>query len=210
MIEKYNKLEISLRYWLLGMSQSKPEYLAAIHAYDFAREYHTGKRKDGVTPEFFHQLCIGQYLRTLHTSLMHPSQCLAVAALHDVSEDYFVPNSQLQTRFGALIATAAELLNKLLPDGSKKDIEQYFENISRCPIASIVKGADRIHNLQTMVGVFSAKKQREYLDETKNYFLPMIKRARRAFPEQEPAYENIKLMLNSQIQLLEAALSEAV
>lgn len=209
MLEEFNKLDVSLRYWLLGIGEQRPEFLQALQAYEFARQYHTGKRKDGVTPEFFHQLYIGQYLRTLHTSLIYPADCLAVAALHDVSEDYFVPNAQLQERFGDQIARPAELLNKLLPDGGKKDMAQYFEDIARCPIASIVKGADRIHNLQSMLGVFSGKKQRDYLDETKTYFLPMIKKARRLFPAQEPAYENIKLMLNSQVQLFEALQASA-
>jgi len=67
-----------------------------------------------------------------------------------------------------------------------------------------VKGADRIHNVQTMLGVFDLAKQQEYIHETEEYILPTLKEARRRFPHQEPAYENIKHMLQSQIELLVA------
>jgi hypothetical protein len=56
-----------------------------------------------------------------------------------------------------------------------------------------------------MVGVFTIEKQRDYIQETQDYILPALKEARRRFPRQEPAYENIKHMLKSQIELLQAA-----
>ena len=55
-----------------------------------------------------------------------------------------------------------------------------------------------------MIGVFTLQKQEDYLAETKEHFLPMLKRARRAFPRQEPVYENIKHALTGEIALIEA------
>ena len=49
----YDKLLVSLRYWLLGR-----EFYTALKAPRYAADYHTGLRKDGVTPEFEHQLRI--------------------------------------------------------------------------------------------------------------------------------------------------------
>lgn len=49
-------------------------------------------------------------------------------------------------------------------------------------------------------------KQREYIEETKHYFLPMLKHAAGLFPMQYLAYMNIRTMLKSQIELLEACL----
>ena len=71
-------------------------------------------------------------------------------------------------------------------------------------IASVVKGADRIHNVQTMIDVFTYEKQKEYIRETQEFIVPMLKEARRRFPRQEPAYENIQHVLVSQAELLQA------
>lgn len=201
---KAEKLSLSMRYWLLGMAQNKPEYALALKAFDFAASYHTGKRRGG-DPEFIHQLSIGHYLRTLAPSLQYPVETLAAAALHDLVEDYFVPLEQVRLLFGCLVADAVEKLSKQTErNGPKKELKLYFEAISVCPIASVVKGADRIHNLSTMQGAFSQAKQLEYISETETYFIPMIKTARRSFGVQEPVYENIKLMLSNQLELLKA------
>lgn len=200
----FEKLNISLRYWLLGASQSQPEYLLALDAMEFARGFHCGKRKDGLTPEFQHQLEIAQYLRTMQRSLLFPAQTLAVAFLHDVAEDYDIGFEELERRFGKQIAHSVQLLTKK-HRGQHVPMSVYFERIAQDPIASAVKGADRVNNLQSMLGVFTLAKQLSYCQEVRDHFLPMLKTARRMFAAQEPAYENIKLMLRSQLALLSAA-----
>ena len=42
------------------------------------------------------------------------------------------------------------------------------------------------------------EKQTNYLDEVNQWFLPMLKTARRNFTQQEQAYENIKVFLKVQ------------
>lgn len=68
--------------------------------------------------------------------------------------------------------------------------------------ASIVKPADRIHNNNSMVGVFSTEKQIEYVNEVEKHFLPMIKKAEGLFPDQFMAYMNAKLILISQARFV--------
>ena len=70
----------------------------------------------------------------------------------------------------------------------------------------LVKAADRFHNHSSMGNAFSITKQLSYLRETEDLVLPMIKAASRAFPLQEPAFENAKLALRSQISLARPAL----
>lgn len=53
-----------------------------------------------------------------------------------------------------------------------------------------------------MVGTFTKEKQLSYTEETEKFVLPMLKTARRNFPEQESVYENEKLLLKSQIVLI--------
>ena len=52
-----------------------------------------------------------------------------------------------------------------------------------------------------MMGVFNPSKQARYLDETEKRILPMLKDAERRFPEQEPAYKNIRTTLKMQVAL---------
>lgn len=192
---EYDKLRSALRYWLYGN-----QYYISVKAMEFAAKYHNGMRKDGITPEFYHQLSIAGYIRTL--GLLHPEETMAVAFLHDIVEDYNVSISELERRFGKQVSFAVSLLSKK-KDGYTIENAPYYLNICNNPIASIVKGADRIHNFQTMIDVFDIPKQQKYIEDCKEGILPMLKKARRKYPEQEPAYENIKHALLSQIDLIE-------
>lgn len=190
---RYQKLEISLRYYLLGA-----RYFTALKAMDFARKIHNGFRKDGVTPEFQHQIEIALFVTTLK-DLVDEEKTIIVALLHDVIEDYIMEAVPMRKTFGEEIFTICQLLNKntgIVPS-------MYFEWIAKDPIASIVKGADRIHNVNSMVGVFTKEKQKKYVQEVKEHFIPMLKEARNLHPEQMRAYFNIMHMLRSQINLFE-------
>lgn len=193
---RYERQRIALRYWLLGA-----QYFTALDALDFAGDYHRGTRKDGVTPEFSHQIAIAHYVRTLVPHLDHPEEAIAAAVLHDVCEDYDVEHAVLEARFGPIVAAAVRAMTKE-HKGVRFDEGTVFAAIAADAVASVVKAADRIHNQSTMVGVFSPAKVASYVEETTTWFFPMLKAARRRFPRQEGAYENAKLVLESQVQLL--------
>lgn len=194
--EKHKKLVVSMRYWLQGR-----KYHKALKAMEFAKGFHTGMRKDGLTPEFDHQIRIGHFVRTLENSLMYPEDTLCVVFLHDVCEDYDIPFMEIEDKFGKRVADATRLLTKA-HRGERVPDTVYYGRMHECPIASIDKGGDRIHNFQSMPGVFSTEKQIQYIEECQEHILPMLKKAKRMFPEQECAYENIKHMLESQIDLI--------
>lgn len=190
--------EIPIRYWMLGSG-----YHLALDAMEFASKFHTGLRKDGITHEFEHQLSISSFIRTLIHSLEQPEKTLAAAFLHDVCEDYDVGFEEIETRYGNEVKEAIVLLTKK-HRGATIDREAYYSGLASNRIASVVKGADRIHNIQTMPDVFSVEKQKKYVAETNDLVLPMLKAARRKFTKQEPAYENIKHILKSQLELIKA------
>lgn len=192
-MDDYKKLFVSLRYYLLGR-----EFYMAADALQFAAQYHTGTRKDGKTPEFQHQLEATHYLRTLLPSFMFQEETVAAMILHDVPEDYGVPHADISNRFGSLVGQAVYLMDK-----NGKTQGAMLKSIGENPIASLCKGADRCHNMQTMVGVFTLEKRLKYMAEAREQFLPMLKSARRLFPKQEAAYENIKHVMTSQLELLE-------
>jgi (p)ppGpp synthase/HD superfamily hydrolase len=192
-----------LRQLLIGA-----KYFRALRALEFAQTYHTGIRKDGVTPEFDHQLSIALYVMTL-PDLIHREATIAAVLLHDISEDYSVSRLEIinlfpgSAEFAILVADGVDKVTKKYR-GRIKDEDMLFDAMAEDPIASIVKPADRSHNLQTMVGVFTVEKQIAYIDFAETRVLPMMKIARRRFPEQTNAYENTKHVIKGQIELIRA------
>lgn len=194
---------IALKYWLYGK-----EYHEALRAFEYNRKLFDGFRKDGVTPEFDHHVSQAQFVRTLLPSLSFPEETVATIFFHDTAEDKGTSFDEIasvfsQPAFGERVAQATWKVTKVFR-GEKYDEAKLFKDMSTCPIASIVKGIDRIHNFQTMVGVFSLAKQKQYIEEGVGLFLPMLKEAESRFPAQEAAYKNIRTFLKSQMQLIQA------
>ncbi len=197
-ITAHEKARIALYYWMIGR-----EFYVSAQAMSYAEGLHNGVRKDKVTPEFAHQVWIANFLRTLPIDNETLHTALAVAFLHDTSEDKGVSFQEISERFNPQVALNVDYMTKKFR-GEKVNTELYFERLASSYIAAIVKGVDRLHNLSSMVGVFTIEKQKAYIAETKQYHLPMIKIARRRFPQYESAFENIKQSLMSRIELIEA------
>ena len=199
-MDRYQKLSIALKYYLIGKN-----YVRALEAFKFAADRHVGKRKDGVTPEFQHQIEIALHVTTLK-DLINEEDCIIAALLHDVQEDHNVDSETIGRLFGSDIQRAAWRLTKEF-SSYKKNSEEYFTEIAKDPIASIVKGCDRVHNLNSMPGVFTKEKQQEYIKEAEENFLKMLKKAADNFPKQHLAYMNIRHMIKTQISLVRAGLN---
>lgn len=191
-----------MRGWLNGR-----RYYKASKALEMVRKLETGFRKDGKTPKFDHQLSVVQHIVTLESHLLYPEETITTGFLHDAIEDHaemtidFISNI-----YGKQVAQAVWCMSKKTKSGLTKSYEMYFAEMAEDAIASVNKPADRNHNMYTMQGVFSAEKQLAYTDEVSTYFMPMIKSARRNFPQQYPAYENLKITLLCQMNLVRAML----
>jgi len=192
----FKKSKIAMRYWLLGRN-----YNTALKAMELGLKCHSGKRKDSVTPEFQHQLSIANYAKAFEPTLLYSEETLAVIFLHDVLEDCDITSSYIKNEFGERIQLSVMAMTKKY-ENVKKDIKQYHHEISQDPIASLTKPWDRINNIQTMVNVFTEKGQKWYIEETENFILPSIKKARRLFIQQESIYMNAKVMLCNQMDLI--------
>ena len=192
---RFDKLKIALKYQLISKN-----YIRALKAFNLAKQYHSGMRKDWVTPEFQHQLEIAHYLLTLR-GVQNEEDVLCSALLHDIREDYDIEHDVIVKDFWFEVANAVEALTKKFK-GDNKSYKNYFHQMSRNPIASLVKGVDRINNINSMVWVFTPTKQLEYVRMVDEYFLPMLKSARENFPEQTYAYLNIETVLRSQCKFV--------
>ncbi len=193
---RYIKLENTLKGYLKGKNFHK-----ALEAFNDAKHHHNGFRKDGITPEFQHQVEIALYITTLK-EIKYEEETLCAVFLHDIREDYDVEDKVIRDKYGDLVADAVEALTKKFK-GMNKTYEKYFHHLALDPIASLVKGADRIHNISSMSGVFSIEKQEKYIYEVKQYFMPMLKTARKNFPSQLMSYYNMTNMLNNMTAALE-------
>lgn len=197
MKQDYDKMKIALRAFLQGR-----KYYIALRAMDFAEKHHNGTRKDG-QPEFSHQVSQALYAITMVDLLMFPQETICVIFLHDIIEDKDVTHEQLKELFGVTVGDATLKMSKVV-NGVRIPDEIYYKILSTCPIASVAKGFDRVHNLMTMLGGFKPEKRASYIIETLEKTVPMLKISRRSYPEQGPVYENIKFVMTNQIQLYNA------
>lgn len=197
-LASHEKERIALRYWMLGR-----RYLDASRAMEQAETLHPGFRKDGVTPEFSHQIWIANYLRTLPVPETVMETLLIAAFFHDAAEDCDFPFEEIERNYNVDAARIVRAMTKIYR-GVKVPEATYFLGLERDPLAALAKGVDRLHNLSSMVGVFTRAKQEGYVVESETWHLPMIKRAQRRGPELEAAFENVKQNLRSRISLIRA------
>ena len=194
----FERKRTALKGYCLGR-----DYVDVLRAITFAEEYHVGVRKDGVTPEFQHQIEIALHATTLKgLSNADESILLQMIMLHDVVEDYNVSLMEIEQRFGPVVAKGVEALSKVI-NGRKKDMVSYMRDLAMNPLAALAKGCDRVHNVQSMRGVFNYEKQKKYALEVREHFFPMLRRVRDLAPQYRQAINNIKSMLENQVQWVE-------
>ena len=103
----FERKRTALKGYCLGR-----DYVDVLRAITFAEEYHVGVRKDGVTPEFQHQIEIALHATTLKgLSNEDESILLQMIMLHDVVEDYNVSLMEIEQRFGPIVAKGVEALS---------------------------------------------------------------------------------------------------
>lgn len=193
---EYARLKTSLKNQLRGMAVIDPRYELPLRALSYAETIHTGMRKCGNVPEYYHQLSLLGWLMSIHPLLEKPWLVYTAAILHDVAEDYPEQIMVMLELFGEEVVSHSKLLSKYDERGNKLSYDVYFNEIALCPVCSIVKAADRIHNLSTMQEPFSIEKQKQYIDDVYKYFLPMLKKARGLHVTQVHCYELAKSTLS--------------
>lgn len=203
MKQDYDKLKLVLRTHLRTKG-----FFNALKAMELAMKYHTNFRKDGQS-EFSHQVSQACLFQTIEPFSLDPEGVYITIFLHDTPEDYKesseVSISTLKQKFGEHRGTGIEYMCKEHSGiFGKLPNDLYYGRMSNHENTSIAKGLDRIHNLMTMLSAFTSNKQLEYIKETIDMVLPMLKKARRNFPEQNLAYENIKFIIQNQIGLYQA------
>ena len=164
----------------------------------YARGKHNGqfrKGKDKV-PYIYHPLLVACQALALG---LDEDDMVSAALLHDVCEDCDVAPEELPVNPATQKAVA--LLTKVYT-GEKLDKKAYFSAIAENEIAVMVKLLDRCCNVSGMAAGFSREKMLEYIEETEQWFYPMIQSAKAAFSERSNALFLLKYHISSVVETI--------
>ena len=174
-------------------------------ALPFAREQHAGqfRKGSGQVPYIVHPLNMACH--ALAMGLLE-DDLLATVLLHDVCEDCGVAPEELPV--GERVQKAVALLTFRREVGETKHEAKarYFAVLSECPEAVMAKLLDRCNNVTFMAHGFTPEKLREYIAETREFVLPLLRQARREYPQYNNALYLLKYQICGVIDSLDAML----
>lgn len=200
MTESYLKNKKALQEYFITHG-----YLTSLKAMNTAEGYHCNLRKSG-DPEFSHQVYIASFaIQTFLPRLNNPDAFLAAVFTHDLVEDYKAKYGwdDLINDLGMDVYRITKSVTK--PEEFVECDEhkgKYYAACEEVPEGPLLKASDRIHNMVTMIDVFTIPKQKSYIIEVETYILPMLKRARKTHPYYKEAYLAVKFTLERQIIFL--------
>lgn len=161
----------------------------AVKAVNLAEELHADAKRKSGEPYISHPCRIANALISLK---IDDEEILIATILHDVLEDTDIMAELLESYFGKEATSIIKLVTK------QKGVttETYYKNISMDKKATIVKVADRCHNVSTMY-FFSEEKMKEYIEETETYILPMCSQISNDYPEVADYLYTMKYQIES-------------
>lgn len=172
-------------------------------ALTFARKEHEGQFRKSGEPYIIHPLTMACNAISLG---IKDDSVIAAILLHDVCEDCDVSLKELPV--SDAIRNSVKLLTFEIMKGETKEIatNRYYNMILEDRTATIVKLLDRCHNVSSMAGTFSEEKLKNYIEETREFVLPLIKKAKLYYPEDSDILFAIKYQILSVIDSIEATM----
>lgn len=188
-----NKIYTYLKGYAMGLEWS--DTLAAL---SFARVAHKDQRRKSGEPYIIHPLTVASHAVALGVK---EDEVVAAAILHDVVEDCNIGVDMLPVSDNTKDAV------RRLTHVKGEPLGPYYREIGENRVASIVKLLDRCDNVSTMAGVFSVEKIKQYIDETREYVLPLIRQTKDKWPSDSNALFVLKYHIVSVIDGLEVCLN---
>lgn len=169
----------------------------------FAREKHAGQLRKSGEPYFIHPLTMACNALSLG---IRDDTIIAAILLHDVCEDCDVSLAELPVN--EQVKNAVRLLTFNIQDGETKETAKirYYNAIAECREASVTKIIDRCHNVSSMAGTFSEEKLRAYIEETRRFVLPLLKKTKARYPEYADILFALKYHMVSVVDSIEATM----
>ena len=183
-------------------------------AYAIASEAHEGQKRRSGEPYIMHPVAVAKILADMGMD----AESVCAALLHDVVEDTETTSREIRDMFGESIEQLVDGVTKLgqIPLSASKE-EQQSENVRKMFLAMsrdirviIIKLADRVHNMRTLMHM-PEEKRRYKARETLEIYAPIAHRLGiRAFKDEledlaisylDPvAYGEIAQNLESQVE----------
>ena len=172
-------------------------------ALSFARKMHAGQYRKSGEEYIIHPLTMACHALSLG---MADDTLISTILLHDVCEDCGVSPQELpvsqEVRYGV------ELMTFTVLEGETQDAakRRYYDRLGESKTAAVTKLFDRCHNVSTMAGTFSKEKMKAYIEETREYVLPLLCRTRERYPESAEVLFSIHYHITSVIDAAEQIL----
>lgn len=175
----------------------------ALKALTFARKQHEGQLRKSGEPYIVHPLTMACDALSLG---IRDDEVIATILLHDVCEDCDVGLQELPVN--DQIRRSVELMTFQVMAGETKETakNRYYNMILQDRAATLTKLIDRCHNVSSMAGTFSKEKLKSYIEETRQYVLLLLRKAKTIYPEDSDILFVLKYHITSVVDSIEATM----
>lgn len=174
-----------------------------LKALSFAREKHNGQLRRSGEPYIVHPLMMACNAVSMG---IRDDTVVATILLHDVCEDCGVGLAELPV--SDAVRHAVDLMTFRVMEGETKEIakNRYYNMLLQSREACITKLIDRCHNVSSMAGTFSVEKLKAYIEETRHYVLPLLRRVKNLYPEEADILFVLKYHIISVVDSIDATI----
>ena len=174
-----------------------------LKALAFAREKHSGQYRKSGDPYIIHPLMMACNAVSMG---IRDDTVVATILLHDVCEDCGVAVQELPVN--ETVKHAVDLMTFRVMEGETKEIakNRYYNMMLQSREASLTKLVDRCHNVSSMAGTFSVEKLKAYIEETRQYVLPLLRKVKTLYPEESDILFVLKYHIVSVVDSIEATI----
>ena len=197
-IIKAEKMYTYIRGYAAGREMSQ-----TLKALPFARDRHEGQLRKSGEPYIVHPLTMACHALSLG---IRDDRVIATILLHDVCEDCNVPLSELPV--DDVVRRAVSLMTFSVMEGETKETARtrYYNLLLDSREAALTKLIDRCHNVSSMAGTFSREKLHAYIEETRQYVLPLLRHVKRRYPEDADMLFAVKYHITSVVDAIDETL----
>lgn len=131
---------------------------------------------------------------------------IATILLHDVCEDCGVNADELPV--SETVKRAVDLMTFRVMECETKEVakNRYYNMLLQSREAAITKLIDRCHNVSSMAGTFSVEKLKSYIEETRHYVLPLLRKVKNQYPEDSDILFVLKYHIVSVVDSIDATI----
>ena len=174
-----------------------------LKALAFAREKHKDQFRKSGEPYIVHPLTMACNAVSMG---IREDSVIATILLHDVCEDCGVNPNELPG--SETVRHAVDLMTFRVMEGESKEIakNRYYNMLLQSREACITKLIDRCHNVSSMAGTFSVEKLKSYIEETRHYVLPLLRKVKNQYPEDSDILFVLKYHIVSVVDSIDATI----